>query len=569
MKGLAVFLFLSLFLFTGITYGATFDVSTPRELQDALTQAQANGEDDVINVAPGDYYPRSPFKYETPDGDGGHTLVIQAQNPANPPVLNGWYFYSQIMNIDTDTDNDGGDTNGDVTVTGLVFQSGRAAGDGGGLYFKGKSASLTITDCTFTDNTGDNGGGVKAYSYSGIITIIDNYFSDNHARWSGGAVEAGSHSGDVIITGNTFINNIADSNGGGTWTGSHSGDVTLTENTFSGNNAYWGGGAGGYSYSGNIVFTNNIFSDNTAKYGGGLYVYIYTGDGTITNNTLSNNTADFTGGGAWLGLHHDTARFRVYNTILWNNVADMAGDDGDDLYVESDGNNNSTGANVEIYNNDFSCNDFDGISACLFITDTDNYTHNDNISASPLFVDAINGDFHLKSSSPCIDAGDNNAPELPATDFDGESRIMNGIVDIGADEYTAVTPPLPDIKANGSDGPVNLVHGDGLSVTVALDPGSMAGNNADWWVVVNTPLGWYHYDALFDLWLPSIAVSYQGPLFTLSPYEVLNTTAGPQILINTQALPSGTYRFYFGVDMNMDGAINLGYYDSVEVNIGP
>ncbi len=29
-----------------------------------------------------------------------------------------------------------------------------------------------------------------------------------------------------------------------------------------------------------------------------------------------------------------------------------------------------------------------------------------NIDADPLFVDAINGDYHLTSTSPCIDAGD-------------------------------------------------------------------------------------------------------------------------------------------------------------------
>ena len=54
----------------------------------------------------------------------------------------------------------------------------------------------------------------------------------------------------------------------------------------------------------------------------------------------------------------------------------------------------------------------------------------------PLFVSEVGRDFHLKASSPCIDAGDNSAPDLPATDIDGDARIINGIVDMGADEYT-------------------------------------------------------------------------------------------------------------------------------------
>ena len=41
-----------------------------------------------------------------------------------------------------------------------------------------------------------------------------------------------------------------------------------------------------------------------------------------------------------------------------------------------------------------------------------------NINADPLFAD---GDFHLGSSSPCIDAGNNAAPSLPSEDFEGDA----------------------------------------------------------------------------------------------------------------------------------------------------
>jgi hypothetical protein len=116
---------------------------------------------------------------------------------------------------------------------------------------------------------------------------------------------------------------------------------------------------------------------------------------------------------------------------------------------------------------------------------------------------------------------------------------------------------IPDVKANGSDGPVTISQSDTLSVTIALNA---AGNtdNADWWVGVFTPFGWYYYN-LFLGWQPGFVVTYQGPLFDLSPFEVLNISG----------LPVGPYTFFFGVDMLMNGSLDLAelYYDSVGVTI--
>ena len=58
---------------------------------------------------------------------------------------------------------------------------------------------------------------------------------------------------------------------------------------------------------------------------------------------------------------------------------------------------------------------------------------NGNISSDPLFLSAAINDFHLYLSSPAIDAGDNSAPNLPATDFDGNPRIA-GTIDLGVYE---------------------------------------------------------------------------------------------------------------------------------------
>ena len=119
--------------------------------------------------------------------------------------------------------------------------------------------------------------------------------------------------------------------------------------------------------------------------------------------------------------------------------------------------------------------------------------------------------------------------------------------------------PTPDIKANGSDGPLDISSGNMLSVTVELDPGSHGGENADWWVVANTPFDWYYYNVSTDSWIPGFVVTHQGSPFDLAPREVLNRSG----------LPAGTYKFYFGVDLLMNRSLDFEelYFDSVDVTI--
>ncbi len=68
----------------------------------------------------------------------------------------------------------------------------------------------------------------------------------------------------------------------------------------------------------------------------------------------------------------------------------------------------------------------DGGSALVSYSDIQGgYAGTGNINLDPLFVDALNGDFHLQSASPCIDAGD------PASPLDPDSTIT----DMGAFYY--------------------------------------------------------------------------------------------------------------------------------------
>ena len=118
---------------------------------------------------------------------------------------------------------------------------------------------------------------------------------------------------------------------------------------------------------------------------------------------------------------------------------------------------------------------------------------------------------------------------------------------------------VPDIKANESDGPINIMSTESLSVTIELSPGGYAGDNADWWLVAATPFGLFHYQPVDGSWAPDLTYSHQGSLFNLGEFEALNISG----------LPTGSYTLYFGVDMNMNGLLDMeqAYYDSVTVNI--
>jgi hypothetical protein len=140
-----------------------------------------------------------------------------------------------------------------------------------------------------------------------------------------------------------------------------------------------------------------------------------------------------------------------------------------------------------------------------------------------------------------------------AYNTDGNSSDAQIVVDV-----MNITDPVADIKANGSDTPITIDRPDVLTIDISLDTGTYTGTNADWWLIAKTPFGWFHYDLSQD-WLPGKVVSRQGSLINIPNYEVLNRAG----------LPKGTYFFIFGVDLNMNGVIDMAeaYYDQVKVTI--
>lgn len=124
----------------------------------------------------------------------------------------------------------------------------------------------------------------------------------------------------------------------------------------------------------------------------------------------------------------------INNTLAFNSDAGISGGNGD--YRNNIAAFNGTGikctmGTMTLANNNVYGNDYNYTSVAAGATD---------FSADPMFASYPTGDVHISPTSPCRNAGDSLAPHIPAIDMDGEPRIQQDAVDVGADETDGVTP---------------------------------------------------------------------------------------------------------------------------------
>jgi predicted outer membrane repeat protein len=176
------------------------------------------------------------------------------------------------------------------------------------------------------------------------------------------------------------------------------------------NSGTYGGGL--YSRKVSLNLVNCVISGNTISGGdqwtGGAGIYNGTNTKvTITNSTIFSNHNYATARGGGIETRFGSSDLAVLNSILWGNA-------------NTSGNNQINGhlGSVSVQYSDIHSEDWSSEPG--------------NIDANPLFVDPLNGDYHLQSNSTCINIGTGNG--APSLDLDGNIRPYGGY-DMGAYEY--------------------------------------------------------------------------------------------------------------------------------------
>jgi len=270
-------------------------------------------------------------------------------------------------------------------LSGFKITNGSAR-EGGGLFLY--ESGITVENCVVESNrAGYLGGGIYAYCSP---AKIENCIVRNNVSAFLTEVDVGAGGGIYCYFSPVKIDRCIVENNGiySQW-----------------GNTHWGGGLalhGSRPVVTNCVIAKNYLDTRLDRYARGAGVFALFGSPVIINCTIADNYVKRT------GLAYDVGGIgamdcwaSVTNCIIWGNGIDL----------------------------------LDAPAEFSVVGTPPEWAEGPgNISLDPKFVDPASGDYRLKDTSPCIDAARNLYIEDYETDLDGNVRILNGLVDMGAYE---------------------------------------------------------------------------------------------------------------------------------------
>jgi hypothetical protein len=362
---------------------ATIDVSTtqdngPGSLRAAITTANTNGQDDVINIPAGIYLLNGSAG---DDDNSGGDLDIDTLHSI---TING--AGTQTTTIDgNESDRIFHIIKGTVTISGLTIHKGKTpdgtleildSAGGGGILNNG---NLTITDCLIKNNETGNGHNgyidYQVYTDSGSsgdgggihnsgtltmsnCTVGNNFTGDNYGGFLGYKLGRTGNGGGIFNSGTMTLNAVTIQNnltgstsasnentlktggcGGGVYNSGtqHLTQCTIIHNTTGNRNGPKGGSGGGVFNTGTdessltdcIIRNNNLSTTNSSNNGDGggvcnCGILSLTGCDISSNSTHSPDDYGYYGNGGGVcnsNIYHENAAITMINCSITENEA--------------------------------------------------------------------------------------------------------------------------------------------------------------------------------------------------------------------------------------------------------
>lgn len=346
----------------------------------------------------------------------------------------------------------------------ITFTSIDSSNSWGGLCILSRGVDTTalrnviIEDASKTHHTSTQVGG-GLHIDSDRVSIENSNIRFNRAL----PRELTSHGGGIYIynskvkiSNTTIYGNLAQSSGGGIYM-SYS-DVILDSCIIENNHVtedfgYGSKNGGGFLISkGNTLIKNCEIKRNSAPHGGGIY---YMSSNGVVENSIFEGNRSITYGGA-LSMNFESFPV-IKNCLILDNIAGVAtlcaimnfsapkfinctiySSKEKNKMIYTRWNERVLFLNCILYSSDYSD---DLIELSASINNVDIVSCNvgsDFIMQDPKFVDVANRDFRLSQSSPYINKGSMDSSDVQSMkyDFNGNRRVSDTIIDIGAFEYT-------------------------------------------------------------------------------------------------------------------------------------